>query len=328
MKEHIKKGIEDNMRVIILGAAGFIGTNLSLLLMEKNIDLTLVDRSRDLFQKKILDNKKIHIVESEFNLTTDFDSLLRNQDMVFHLISTTVPTTSNQHISEELTSNVVTTSKLLESCVRCKIKKFVFLSSGGTVYGADCNCPIKEEDTTNPITAYGIQKLTIEKLLYLCKTMYGLDYKVIRLANPYGPYQKPNGVLGAVTTFTYRAIRGENINLYGDGSVIRDFIYIDDAIKGILNISFDSSNEHTFNLGSGKGTSIKELIREIDNSLNIESKITYLPKRKVDVPVNYLDISKYENRYGVIQTVTLKEGIAKTAEYLKKESREVSSKSD
>ncbi|WP_413537683.1 NAD-dependent epimerase/dehydratase family protein [Enterococcus malodoratus] len=328
MKGHIKEGIEYNMRIIIFGAAGFIGTNLSLFLINQDIELTLVDRSKELFKKNILESKNVDIIESEFNLTTDFDSLLKNQDMVFHLISTTVPTTSNQHISEELISNVVTTSKLLESCVRSNIKKFIFLSSGGTVYGADCSCPIKEEDCTNPITAYGIQKLTIEKLLYLCKAMYGLDYKVIRLANPYGPYQKPNGILGAVTTFTYKAINGENINLYGDGSVIRDFIYIDDAIKGILNISFGCSREHTYNLGSGKGTSIKDLIQEIDESLNVELKITYLPKRKVDVPVNYLDVSKYENTYGDVQTVSLKEGILKTAQYLENDYRKVLSESD
>ncbi|EOH77462.1 NAD-dependent epimerase/dehydratase family protein [Enterococcus malodoratus] len=316
------------MRIAILGAAGFIGTNLSLFLIDKGIELTLVDRDRSLFQKQFLDTKSIKIIESNFDLKTDFDLLLRNQDIVFHLISTTVPTTSNQHISEELMSNVVTTSKLLESCVKTKIKKFIFMSSGGTVYGSDCNCPIKEEDSTNPITAYGIQKLTIEKLLYLYKTMYGLDYKVIRLANPYGPYQKPNGVLGAVTTFTYQAINGECINLYGDGSVIRDFIYIDDAIKGIMNIALDCSNERTFNLGSGKGTSMKELIQKIDDSLNLKLEIKYLQERKVDVPVNFLDVSKYENLYGPVQTISLKEGIVKTAKYLENTTGKVLSKSE
>lgn len=316
------------MKIIILGAAGFIGTNLTMGLMDLDVELTLVDKSKDLFQKQVLENEKIKIIEFNFDLLTDFDELLKEQDMVFHLISTTVPTTSNQHISEELTSNVVTTSKLLESCVRSKIKKFIFLSSGGTVYGADCICPIKENDSTNPITAYGIQKLTIEKLLFLYKKMYGLDYKVIRLANPYGPYQKPNGILGAVTTFTYKAITGENINLYGDGSVVRDFIYIDDAIKGILNISFGCSNEHTFNLGSGKGISIKELIQKIEDSLCLELNITYLPKRKIDVPVNYLDVSKYENLYGPIQTIDLPEGILRTSKYLENTFRKVLSKSD
>lgn len=318
------------MKIAIFGAAGFIGTNLTFKLLSQNqdVELSLYDKSIDYFQKKILDNEKVKIVECDFNCLDDFGPLVEGQDMIFHLISTTVPTTSNQHVSDELMSNVVTTSRLIDSCVKNKIGKFIFLSSGGTVYGADCVCPIKEEDSTNPITAYGIQKLTIEKLLYLYNAMYGLDYKVIRLANPYGPYQKPNGILGAVTTFTYKAISGEKIKLYGDGSVIRDFIYIDDAIEGIMNISFGYSDMHTFNLGSGRGTSIKELIKIIDDSLDVDLKVTYLPKRKVDVPVNYLDVSKYESIYGPIQTVTLEEGIVKTANYLENILRKVLSKSD
>lgn len=306
------------MRIIILGAAGFIGTNLSEYLINKDFELTLVDQKKSFFKKSILKNKKVKVIESDFNLTTDFDSLIKNQDMVFHLVSTTVPTTSNQHISEELMSNVVTTSKLLESCVKSDIKRIVFMSSGGTVYGTDVNCPIKEESKTEPITAYGIQKLTIEKLLHVFKTMYNLDYKVVRLANPYGPYQRPDGVLGAVTTFTYKAINGESIDLYGDGSVVRDFIYIDDAIKGIVSIAFDTSFEHTFNLGSGKGTSINELIQLIGKVLHIKIKINYELERRVDVPINYLDVSKYENIYGKVQTFSLEAGIQKTANHLRK----------
>ena len=121
-------------------------------------------------------------------------------------------------------------------CIRCGVKKVVFVSSGGTVYGKEVDCPLKEKTATNPISSYGVQKITIEKLLYLYRYMYGLDYRIIRLANPYGPYQRPNGVLGAVTTFTYKALKGDEITVYGDGSVVRDFIYIDDAIRAIMKI--------------------------------------------------------------------------------------------
>lgn len=151
-------------------------------------------------------------------------------------MSTTVPTTSNQHISQELVSNVIFSANLFEACIRCDVKKVVFVSSGGTVYGKEVDCPLKEKTATNPISSYGVQKITIEKLLYLYRYMYGLDYRIIRLANPYGPYQRPNGVLGAVTTFTYKALKGDEITVYGDGSVVRDFIYIDDAIRAIMKI--------------------------------------------------------------------------------------------
>ena len=218
------------MNIIILGAAGFIGTNLAIQLSKnQNNKLTLVDREKYFFQnieKMHLDNAEIRL--SDLNIKTDFDSLLENQDIVYHLVSTTVPTTSNEHISMELEENIIFSSNLFEACVRKGIKKIIFISSGGTIYGNVKDCPICETHTTNPITSYGIQKLTIEKLLYLYSYIHGIDYRIIRLANPYGPYQRPNGILGAVTNFTYKALKKETIVVYGNGETVRDYIYIDD----------------------------------------------------------------------------------------------------
>ena len=250
-------------------------------------------------------------------MESDFENITQNQDIVYHLISTTVPTTSNQHIAQELISNVVVTSKLLEACVKNQIKKVVFLSSGGTVYGKENEMPLKEDTATNPISAYGIQKVTIEKLLYLYNYMYGLDYRVIRLSNPYGPYQRPNGILGAVTTFTFKALMGEPITVYGDGSVVRDFIYIDDAVKGIMNIANGDKEQKIFNLGYGKGTSIKEVIDIIQETLGIDINVKYFVGRKVDLPINVLDISLYEETYGKLDLISLELGIKKTAEFMK-----------
>lgn len=307
------------MNIVVLGAAGFIGTNLTFeLAKDTNNKVTLVDKSKNYFGPVIEKNfSNVHIVESDFQVDTNFDEILKDQDVVYHLVSTTVPTTSNQQISQELTANVVFSANLFEACVRCGVKKVVFISSGGTVYGKEVDCPLKEKTATNPISSYGIQKVTIEKLLYLYNYMHGLDYRVIRLANPYGPYQRPNGVLGAVTTFTYKALKGEEIFVYGDGSVVRDFIYIDDAIRAILKIVNGENKHHTFNLGCGYGTSIKQVLSIIQEALNVEMKITYKEGRKVDVPVNYLDISRYEKYYGALNPVSLHDGIKKTAEFMR-----------
>jgi len=308
------------MNILILGAAGFIGTNLSIRLAENVQDtITLVDEKKEYFINHIITDKpNVIIKETGLNNSLAFDNLLEGQDIVYHLVSTTVPTTSNQHISQELQSNVLFSANLFEACIRCGIKKVVFISSGGTVYGKEVNCPLKEETDTNPITSYGVQKVTIEKLLYLYHYMYGLDYRIIRLANPYGPYQRPNGVLGAVSTFTYKALKAEDIIVYGDGSVIRDFLYIDDAIRGMINI-VDSDCEHkVFNLGSGYGTSIKELICTIEQTLNTKLSVVYKEGRSVDVPINYLDISRYETYFGKLNPINLSEGILKTADFIKK----------
>ena len=309
------------MKILLLGAAGFIGTNLTIELAKKTEDeITLVDRSKAFFKPIVsMDLKNVHILEADLTVDMDFDSILKDQEVVYHLVSTTVPTTSNQHISQELVSNVIFSANLFEACIRCGVKKVVFVSSGGTVYGKEVDCPLKEKTATNPISSYGVQKITIEKLLYLYRYMYGLDYRIIRLANPYGPYQRPNGVLGAVTTFTYKALKGDEITVYGDGSVVRDFIYIDDAIRAIMKIVNGENKHRTFNLGCGYGTSIKQVLETIEKALGIKLNVSYLEGRKVDVPVNYLDISLYEKYYGALNPISLEDGIRKTADFMKKE---------
>lgn len=309
------------MRILLLGAAGFIGTNLAIEIAKNNKnEITLVDKREDYFRPITRMNfQNVNIIESDLSEGMDFDSILDGQEVVYHLVSTTVPTTSNRHISQELISNVVFSSELFEACVRCGVKKVIFISSGGTVYGKESNCPLKEKTPTNPISSYGVQKLTIEKLLYLYKYMYGLDYRIIRLANPYGPYQRPNGVLGAVSTFTYKALKNEKITVYGDGSVVRDFIYIDDAVRAITKIVDGENKHHIFNLGCGYGTSIKQLLDTIESALDIHLEVTFVEARKVDVPANYLDISRYEKYYGALNPITLKEGIIRTAEFMQRE---------
>lgn len=315
------------MNITLFGAAGFLGTNLAINLSKmSDIMLTLVDANMAYFRTlKNLNLANTKFVEAQFVEGTDFDEILKDQELVFHLVSTTVPTTSNTHIYDELRANVNVTALFLNACVRCKIKRLVFISSGGTVYGKVDKCPLNEDMPTYPISSYGLQKITIEKLLYLYNYIYGLDYRVVRLSNPYGPYQRPNGVLGAVTTFVYKALKKEEITVYGDGSVVRDFIYIDDAVKAILTIAADKTVARggaecykVFNLGSGKGTSIKELLNVISEVLDIELKIKHSPSRPVDVPVNYLDINRYENTFGILICRSLKDGIIATADFMKK----------
>ncbi|MGH4050580.1 MAG: NAD-dependent epimerase/dehydratase family protein [Clostridium sp.] len=309
------------MNIMILGAAGFIGTNLTFELAKNSHNtITLVDRVQaDFSHIESFCFSNCRIVKENFDENCDFEKLISDQDIIYHLVSTTYPSNANQHIAEEIKANVIVTINLLDACVKKCIKKVVFISSGGTVYGIEKNMPLKEDAPTYPISSYGIQKITIEKLLYLYNYLYKLDYIVIRLANPYGPYQKPNGVLGAVTTFTYKFIMGQTIEVYGDGSVVRDYIYIEDAINGILNIANGTSKKKIFNLGCGRGYSLKEVIETIQKTLGVSNNILYLEGRKADVPVNVLDITRYEEEFGTLNPCSLEEGIEKTAQFMKQQ---------
>ncbi|MFZ4864435.1 NAD-dependent epimerase/dehydratase family protein [Enterococcus casseliflavus] len=302
------------MNILLLGGAGFLGTNLAESLARNSRDrITVVDAKKEFFHLK---KGNVIFKESQLNSNTDFEKLINDHEIIYHLVSTTVPTTSNQHILEELDANVLMTAKLLDACVKTGTKKIVFISSGGTVYGKSSNCPLSETMETNPITSYGVQKLTIEKLLYLYYEMYGLDYRIIRMANPYGPYQRPNGLLGVVTTFVYKALKDEEIVVYGDGSIIRDFIYIEDAITAMIKITFGEHKDKLYNLGSGYGTSINQVIKTIESCLNKSLNVSYIPGRKVDVPINFLDMTRYERNFGLLNGLTLNEGVLKTSDFM------------
>lgn len=309
------------MKILVLGAAGFIGTNLCQHLCSKKDNYVIAyDHSMSALGrlKNVVSAENIEYINGKFEMNDDYVALTREVDVVYHLISTVVPGTSNKGIADEFMSNTVVTVKLLDACVISKVKKVIFLSSGGTVYGKIEEVPIKEDTPLNPISSYGIQKITIEKLLYLYHYLYQLDYRIVRLANPYGRYQNPNGIQGVVTTFVYRAIYNETVKLYGDGSVVRDYIYIEDAIKAIEQIVCYEGSQKVFNVGTGKGYSVKDIIEVIERMLHIKMNIDYQPKRAVDVPVNILDISRYTNEIGEMQYTSLEEGILKTKDYILK----------
>lgn len=304
------------MNIFMVGACGFLGTNIALKLsdiLEANITIAGLHTQEMPFSIKNKSN--IQLREMDFFSNPDFCKFLAGQEIVYHLASSNIPTTSNQQISLELLTNISATLNLLDACVKSEVKKIVFVSSGGTIYGKNKYCPLSEELPTYPITSYGLQKLTIEKILFLYHYKYGLDYRVIRLSNPYGPYQRPNGKQGVITTFVYKTLKNEVLEVFGDGSVIRDYIYIDDAVNAILNIIRSESKYKTYNVGSGIGISIKELIDNISNILKITPKVIYKDFRDVDVPVNFLDTTRYKNEFGELIHTNLQEGIRRTADF-------------
>lgn len=305
---------------LILGAAGFIGTNLTLRLLREKKKLFLFEREEAVFVsgvQRAIEEGRAYRISGSFleNMWMDRLSLLREVDTVYHLISTTCPTNSNRNTAAEIEENLVSSIRFLDACVEAGVLKVVFLSSGGTVYGKEHTGVCREEEEAFPITAYGVQKLGIEKILYLYRHMHGLDYRIVRLSNPYGPYQRPDGVQGAITTFTWRALRGEPIEIYGDGSVVRDYIYIDDAIEGILRIAEGHGSFRLYNLGSGTGRSLQEALQVIARVTAKMPQVIYKSGRSVDVPVNVLDISRFRQDFGPFEPIGLEEGVKRLVHF-------------
>lgn len=308
------------MKILITGAAGFIGTNLILRLSAEGHQILAMDDQDAFFSHlRAANPDRTTFCVRPFQRDTVFDDVLEGQDIVFHLANTSPPDhmhAPGTNIAEELSDSVISTSRLLDACVRHGIRNVVFVSSGGAVYGKDATCPIPENEPLMPVNSNGIQKASIEHLLYLYQYLHDLHYKVVRLANPYGPYQRPNGILGALTTFTDRILRDKEIVVYGDGSVIRDFIFIDDAVSAMINVAMNESKHSVYNIGSGEGVSIRDIIARAEAVLGRKARVSFTPSRKTDIPVNYLDVSRYEAEFGKLPSVSMDKGIALTAAFL------------
>ena len=259
-------------------------------------------------------------VDGDFANPTEVDNAVCGCDVVYHLISTTLPRSSNENPAYDVESNVIGTLHLLESVRKHNAKKIVFISSGGTVYGIPNATPIKESHPTEPICSYGITKLAIEKYLSLTRLLHGIDYCVLRLANPFGERQRVSNAQGAIAVFLYKALHNETIEIWGDGSVTRDYFHVSDAVSAMVQALSYQGDSRVFNIGSGVGRSLNQVLDAIDLLLGTPAKRVYLSPRAFDVPVNVLDISQAAAHLNWKPKMSFLDGLSRTAEWVKRNS--------
>jgi UDP-glucose 4-epimerase len=301
------------MKALILGGNGFIGSHLVDRLLREGHAVRVFDRNEELYREPI---SGVEYFYADFGNRTLLAEALGDIDIVFHLISTTVPKTSNDDPAFDVMSNVVETIALLEKCVARGIKKVVFLSSGGTVYGAPDFLPVTEGHPTNPECSYGITKLAIEKYLALFRLLYGIDYVVVRPSNPYGPRQNPQGTQGAISVFLGRIAAGKPIEIWGDGEVVRDYVFVDDLVEGVYRVATRTTASRILNLGSGEGHSLNTLVATMRGIIGADVRVVYAAKRSFDVPRIYLDISRATDELAWQPSTSLDTGIRKTWEFV------------
>jgi len=301
------------MKCLVLGGNGFIGSHLVDKLLAEGHHVRVFDRHEERYRSPLLN--AVDYQYGDFGNHGLLSGALNNIEVVFHLINTTVPKTSNDDPAFDLSSNAIETIFLLKQCVAKKIHKIIFISSGGTVYGIPDILPINEGCATNPLCSYGITKLTIEKYLSLFKYLYGLDYTIVRPSNPYGSRQNPFGMQGAISVFLAKVVRNEQIEIWGDGEIVRDYIFTDDLADGIYKAAFTNTTSKIFNLGSGEGISLNSILAAIGKTTNREVKHKYMQKRLFDVPAIFLDITKAKEELYWIPTTPLEAGINKTLSF-------------
>lgn len=304
------------MKCLILGGGGFLGSHLGEALLAKGHSVRIFDRPNLYRFRSFLPSEAIEWFEGDFNNREQVTAAVSGCDVIYHLVSTTLPRSSNENPAYDVETNICGSIHLLEAAQKQKIRKFIFISSGGTIYGIPHALPIKESHPTEPICSYGISKLAIEKYISLFHTLHGMEYCILRLANPFGERQRIASAQGAVVVFLAKALCGEEISIWGDGSVVRDYFHVSDAVAAMIKALTYEGSQRIFNIGSGIGHSLNDILSTIEVLLDVPVNKKYLSGRAFDVPESVLDISKAIECLDWRPELSLIEGVAKTAKWL------------
>lgn len=290
---------------LVLGGNGFLGKKLVEKLAEAN-DVRVFDRN---IQEPVTGTAhRVEYVEGDFR-RQDWSGLLTGVDTVYHLICPNIPYDGTERIIDGMTDAVIPSLHLLDAMVTSRVGKILFVSSGGTVYG-ETPVPAKEEDPLRPQCVYAAQKVTLEDSLRLYEIYHGIKAFVLRLGNPYGAIHDPNRKQGAIPIFFRKIKHGEAIEIWGNGENLRDYVYVDDAIDGILKIAGYGGTKRVFNVGTGMSVSTNQIVAMIAEKLGVKPTVVYKEKRICDLMESRLDISLIQRETGWSPKVDLERGIA------------------
>ena len=304
------------MKCVLLGGAGFLGSHLAERLLGAGHDVRIFDRDDPAYASPVRGHPRAEWMRGDFLDPADLRRGISGCEAAFHLVCTTLPQSSNEDPAADVASNVIGTLRLLEAWRRDGRGKIVFASSGGTVYGVPRTVPITEEHPTNPITSYGITKLAVEKYLELYRVLHGLDYCALRLANPFGERQRVAAGQGAVTAFLHRAHRGELIEIWGDGSVVRDYLYVGDAADALARALEYRGASRVINVGSGIGRDLNQVVAAIEGVIGRPVTRRHLPGRSFDVPASVLDIGLARRELGWRPATPFEDGLRRTLRWI------------
>ncbi|MCS5420411.1 MULTISPECIES: NAD-dependent epimerase/dehydratase family protein [Psychrilyobacter] len=309
------------MQTLVIGGSGFIGVNLVNELLKSEKKIYIYDKVND--KKSKLSLLNITLIEGDLKDIKKLENIIKEYQIerIIHLASSLIPSSNEQDLELEMENVVNPTIKLINSLERLKIKEFIYFSSGGTVYGDyKENGIYKEIDSLNPINYYGWTKVLLENYIKLSSKSNNFNYLIIRPSNPYGMSINQLKHQGIIPIFIKKLVNNEKIEIWGDGSVIRDFITIEDLCRLSSNLILNKTiKNEVFNIGSGRGVSIKKIIEMIEEITNKKFEIIYKDSRLEDSKKMILDIQKIQ-KIQKIDLITLKEGITYIYETCVKES--------
>lgn len=297
---------------LILGGNGFIGSHLVEALRRAGHTLRVIDTgpARGDLDWTDVDYRVGSMGDPEFIRTC-----LEDVNLVYHLASTTVPATSNLDPIADVNGNLVATLVLLGAMMERGIRRIVFFSSGGTVYGNPTTLPVSEDHALSPISSYGVVKVAIERYLLMYRSVGSITPVILRPGNPYGPRQSSRGIQGVIASFLRRVKDGQALEVWGDGSIVRDYIYISDLVDLAIAAS-ERGFSGVLNAGGGRGASILDILAVVRRATAREVTVDHLPGRVYDVRELVLDISLARKALNWTPTISLDQGIERTWRWL------------
>lgn len=304
-------------RVVVLGGLGFIGNHLCRALVASGRTVRIFDRP-EASQESIGDfHHSVEIVTGDISNAEDVINAVQDATVLINLVHTTVPGSSMIDPGLDIVSNVASTARWLKRVGETSLRKIIYFSSGGTVYGESKDL-INEDYSTNPLNSYGITKLAIEKYTAMYAAHADIDYCIVRPSNVYGPGQQLLRGQGVIGIMANRALRGEELEVWGDGTVLRDFLYVDDLVNAILNLIDYKGQFRVFNVSSGVGHSVLDVILVLQKLIQPFPKVLLTPKRRIDAPLNILDSSRLKNETGWSPNVSFEDGVRRTVEWMRR----------
>ncbi|HPV44357.1 MAG TPA: NAD-dependent epimerase/dehydratase family protein [Methylotenera sp.] len=301
------------MRALVLGGNGFIGSHVVDELLSAGYDVNVFDRNTEKWRLPIFG---VNYFLGDFADTTLLTQALQAVDVVVHLICSTIPSTSNLDPVADIQSNLVNTVIFLQLMLASNIKRIVFLSTGGAVYGQPSVSPVPETHALNPICSYGVVKVAIEKYLGMFAHLYDLRPMIIRPANLYGPRQGYQSEFGAVSTFMAQMLAKKKIQIWGNGTVKRDYLFVTDLAK-LCRLAIEKDAVGVVNAGSGKAVSLNELVDLIREETRSDVEIEYTESRKFDVKEIVLDSTEAKRMFGWQPRISIQKGLSISHEWMK-----------
>ena len=304
------------MKILVTGGAGFIGSHVVDSFIDEGHSIVVIDDLSTGFERNINPKAKfIKINITDNNISKIFEE--EKFDIVDHHAAQMDVRKSVKDPSFDARTNILGTINLLQNSIKTGVKKFIFASTGGAVYGEQYYFPADENHPTLPVSPYGISKLSVEKYLYFYKVQYNFNYTILRYANIYGPRQNPEGEAGVVAIFTNKLLRDEQPVINGDGMQTRDYVYVGDVVKANL-LSLNDKECDILNVGTGKETTVNELFHHLNNITGNKKQEKHGPPAVGEQLRSVITSEKMLQKYSWEPATNLEDGLKLTVNFFNK----------